>query len=372
MPHKSASNYSVNSNGGIYRPGCTYPIEKKFDVAINYLELLKKGNGAKPTVDSVAKSSRVGWDFAKKVMMEVQDYNCVLPPPVPNESELRQRGVGSKSLTPEEEVFLLWLRFEDPHRSNQSYVNSLYASFGKQVSTTFISEWFKCRFDHKGNFKVPSLEPLDKYKPENIAAYLEFLQFRSSVDPSRFKFIDEKGLKGTDLFYRKARQDPVTGIMDAMPVDGDFRNTYNLIAAIASDFQKSPIVAIAGPDNGKSANFIAFIIHLLEKQWFNKYDILVLDNWIGHVAGESDILQDLLWNAPGPDGQPLRILVKTLPTRSPELNPIELIFQTMVQRLKAVSLEDRPHHDAILYYLDLVLKSISHELVLKTMIHDGC
>lgn len=34
----------------------------------------------------------------------------------------------------------------------------------------------------------------------------------------------------------------------------------------------------------------------------------------------------------------MNILVKYLPTRSPELNPIELIFQILVQRMKGESL----------------------------------
>ena len=42
----------------------------------------------------------------------------------------------------------------------------------------------------------------------------------------------------------------------------------------------------------------------------------------------------------GPDGQPMYIYVAFLPTRSPELNPIELLFNVLVQRLKRECLSD--------------------------------
>ena len=35
-----------------------------------------------------------------------------------------------------------------------------------------------------------------------------------------------------------------------------------------------------------------------------------------------------------PGARKMNILVKYLPTRSPELNPIELVFQVLVQRMK--------------------------------------
>mmetsp|Transcript_22404 Transcript_22404/g.48509 ORF Transcript_22404/g.48509 Transcript_22404/m.48509 type:complete len:131 (+) Transcript_22404:595-987(+) len=87
-------------------------------------------------------------------------------------------------------------------------------------------------------------------------------------------------------------------------------------------------------DTNDAASYMAFIILALLSGYFNRWDIFVLDNWTGHLNAEAAMLEDLLWNYAGPDGLPMRILVVYLPTRSPELNPIELVFQILVQRLK--------------------------------------
>ena len=55
--------------------------------------------------------------------------------------------------------------------------------------------------------------------------------------------------------------------------------------------------------------------------FFESYDVLVLDNWSGH----NDI-EDMMLRC-------FRVLVIFLPTRTPEWNPKELIWNSLVQRL---------------------------------------
>jgi transposase len=45
-----------------------------------------------------------------------------------------------------------------------------------------------------------------------------------------------------------------------------------------------------------------------------------------HTGGEAEIVEDLLWNA-------IQVLIMFLPTRSPELNPIELDFHILARRI---------------------------------------
>ena len=45
-------------------------------------------------------------------------------------------------------------------------------------------------------------------------------------------------------------------------------------------------------------------------------------------------LSDWLWNGPALDGEPLRILLLPLPTRSSKLNLIELVWHVLVMRVK--------------------------------------
>ena len=54
----------------------------------------------------------------------------------------RATGVGVRSLDEDDENLLLFLRYQDPTRSNQSYVEHLYLYHGTVVSESLISIWF--------------------------------------------------------------------------------------------------------------------------------------------------------------------------------------------------------------------------------------
>jgi len=143
----------------------------------------------------VSKLTSVGRGFVAKVKEELRLHENILRP-----DEIVQRratGVGVRSLDEDDENLLLFLRYQDPTRSNQSYVEHLYLYHGTVVSESLISNWFAYRFDHSGKFRVPNLIPVDKFKPENIVRYLDFVLFMSTIqDPRRLKFGDEKHLDG--------------------------------------------------------------------------------------------------------------------------------------------------------------------------------
>jgi transposase len=52
-----------------------------------------------------------------------------------------------------------------------------------------------------------------------------------------------------------------------------------------------------------------------------------MDNASIHTGQEADIAEDLLWEAS-------QVLVVFLPTRSPELTPIELVFHILSRRIR--------------------------------------
>lgn len=68
--------------------------------------------------------------------------------------------------------------------------------------------------------------------------------------------------------------------------------------------------------------------------WFHPFDVLVFNNAAIHEKGYNYDLREFLWEPLGLDGSPLQILLLPLPTRLPELNPIELLWNTLVMRLK--------------------------------------
>ncbi len=60
-------------------------------------------------------------------------------------------------------------------------------------------------------------------------------------------------------------------------------------------------------------------------------NVLVMDNVAIHHCRELSALEDVLWDE-------FQIAILFLPTRAPELNPIELLWNIMVQRMKIIDL----------------------------------
>jgi len=284
----------TNQFGGLYEPGKAYSITKKLQVAEKIRELFA-ATGRYPTNVEVGQLCCVGDRFVAKVRREMEEHNRVLHP-----DEIVQRratGVGSIALDEDDESVLLFLRYTDPTRSNQSYVEHLFYQTGKVVSESLISDWFAHRFDHSGKFKVPDLVAMDKFKPENISKYLFHVAFVASItDWTRFKFGDEKHLDGAEIYKKKVRGDPFTGIVPSILVGGDFRKRYNINAIMSLCPLKPPLFISIEEETNDAASFLGVILSALDAGFFNFGDIFVLDNWTGHSNGEADILEELLWN----------------------------------------------------------------------------
>ena len=107
------------------------------------------------------------------------------------------------------------------------------------------------RFEHTGGFRKPNIVPIDKFKPENIARLLEFTTHLETFwDHTTFNFLDEKHLINKDVLPNWQRADPTTGYMECIPVSGDFRDTYNLIAVISANPDKNlPVNYVIGREN---------------------------------------------------------------------------------------------------------------------------
>ncbi len=80
-----------------------------------------------------------------------------------------------------------------------------------------------------------------------------------------------------------------------------------------------------------AAVFSKTVIRMVATGFLRQRDVLVLDNAAIHHYRESTTLGDYLWYEHG-------ILITFLPTRAPELNPIEQMWNILMQRLKNVAL----------------------------------
>ena len=252
-----------------------------------------------------------------------------------------------------EELFLLALRAEKPARSNREYIVHLYTYYVTVVSSTFITEWFKTRFDHKGSFRKPNIVPLDKFRAENVIRFIEYkLKCQLLFDHSRFCFIDEKHLVNSDSVPKK------TTLLSNLEKNG-----------LHCSKQRFPrYVQSHGLHQWKSfEGEVCSCAYNGQRKWHSccLYDeIIVMDNAAIHTGGASAHLERFLGEKVV-DGRPLHILVVYLPTWSPELNPIELVFHIFARRV----IRHRLRHDfdavdrAIIRFGTQVLDEILYEIL---------
>ena len=120
---------------------------------------------------------------------------------------------------------------------------------------------------------------------------------------------------------------------------GKFFSLYHYKKTFISPFMFSIVIfdknlKNTGQKNHDSVSFRLFIEESIATEWLRPYDILIYDNAAIHQQGYNGDLAELLWNSLALDGEPLHILLLPLPTRSPEINPIKLVWNIMVQRVK--------------------------------------
>ena len=145
------------------------------------------------------------------MLHELRDHGHVIDPKVAKEK--KDQLPGALTLDNEDEHVLLALRDQDPHRSLASYKYHLQVTTGTIASKTVLCKWFKHRFHIRGSLRKTLIIPRDKYKPANILRYTQYLEVMSQMDHKRLKFVDEKSLKGSEIFNRKGRVDPLTSIL---------------------------------------------------------------------------------------------------------------------------------------------------------------
>ena len=101
-------------------------------------------------------------------------------------------------------------------------------------------------------------------------------------------------------------------------------------------------------------------------------EIIIMDNAAIHSKKAAKNVQDFLWSSEVND-KPLHMLIIWLPTRAPELNPIELIFHIFARRLRSFCYQTGgvAEPNAVLHQAQKVLDELTLEDVLKCCIHCG-
>lgn len=174
--------------------------------------------------------------------------------------------------------------------------------------------------------------PYDKFKPANYEKALVYLTVITMMDPGCIKFGDEKHLEGKELYCRRVRRNVITGEVPGIMTHPDFRERYTIVGFCGIDLRVSPLRYGISVNTNDAAIFSDQIVMALSLGWLLPGDILVLDNAAIHSGGDNSDLENWLWLN-------FRVFLIYLPARTPEWNPIELVWNILVQRLNVFCLQ---------------------------------
>ena len=134
------------------------------------------------------------------------------------------------------------------------------------MSESTISQFFLQGFPIRGQ---------DKFKPENVVQYFEYVDFIATVDPRRLKFGDEKLLKGAKVFCRKGCRNVLTGETPSFMVNGDFCNTYSIISFCRINKKTPPLSFVMHDEKNDATSFSEAITGAIAERFLCQRDILV-------------------------------------------------------------------------------------------------
>lgn len=322
-----AAGRDTSSRGRFYTNGAAYSMDLKLEVANTYQQLASQSTSGRPSLSRVADIHRVDPGFVKKIESELWRHGRVLSPQEIRADQGRPVGPGSISLTQFEQYVVIRLYYEEPTRTLRSYVEKLWYLTGTKVSLDTIRNLLLHGFPHKGSLVKPNLVPYDKFKPENQVRAFEYLKAVYDLHPDKVVFGDEKHLKSEELFSKKVRKDPLTGETPPVFTDPDFRNAYNITGFCSINTRKvKPIWFQLFKGINNAAQFYDTCVMARNDGFFEPFDVLLIDNATVHNE-----VAEMLWNT-------ARVHVLFLPARCPEWNPKELVWRSLVSRMRSTPL----------------------------------
>jgi hypothetical protein len=148
------------------------------------------------------------------------------------------------------------------------------------------------------------------------------------------KFADKKHRKGQKVFNRYGRRCPLTGELEPVIVNPDFRNSHTIIGCCGIAPDAPPFYFWMLDGTNDVSTFSEFVYSMAVDGFLRNGDVLVIDNASIHRYHDLAVLEEIFW-------EDYKILLIFMPTRSPELNPIELMWNILVRHLRRVPLTGR-------------------------------
>ncbi|KAL3779012.1 hypothetical protein ACHAWO_010742 [Cyclotella atomus] len=240
----------------------------------------------------------------------------------------------------------------EPSRTNVSYVERLYVMTGTITSTSTVSRWFNHYFPISGGFRKPNLVLIDKFKQENFWRAEEYLEAIATIAPKKLRFGDEELKKGAEVYCRRTRRCVLTA-------PSDFRNAYSVYGMCGIDESTPALYWRIHTSYNDSVEFSYDVERACCLGYLRAGDVLVLDNAAIHTGKSNKYLDDFVWTNFG-------VFILFLPTRTPEWNPQELVWQVMVKGMQHYLLrvlrEVSSHSPA--HAANKVLGTIDHKMMI--------
>ena len=344
---KTAPVILKNKNGGYYTPGKAFGRDKWYELADLYDKLLESYGEC--SAKRLAQLGNVSKNSAEKAMF-YYDIGIVVPPYVRQGNG--RHGVGSiAGMSMHHHQFVYQLYTENPSLPLDGYVQQLFDKFGLVVGTTTIQRWFMQIGPFKGTMRVTSRFPSGRNSwatTEMLRLYLDFIV--RIHDHKKLVFADEKPMKEIDI-YGCVRRDPLLGGTPYHEMEANVKNRYSILSAVTLKTGNiKPVEYVILEATTDSCLFLQFVRILLERGTIARGDVFVVDNCSVHLQGDNVGIQEELFVMYG-------ILMITLPPYHPDYNPTELVFNTLLQRLKSARaryncLSANDFVDAICLFLD--------------------
>jgi len=161
------------------------------------------------------------------------------------------------------------------------------------------------------SWKILDVRKMEKYTAKNIAKYIIHILYASKIPIQKLKFMDESGLR------RRKGVGPIGERVTATyPSQLGKKLNIMLLTSLANDV---PFYFEVYNDNTDQFQVYKFIVNAIATGYIVPGDYLILDNASFHYGKYTftNLIQLLQSNG---------IQLIFLPTYSPELNPVELVF----------------------------------------------
>ena len=222
----------------------------------------------------------------------------------------------------------------NPTQHIQEMVSDL-GKLGYKVSASYVARIFQ---KWRWSWKKPEYKQLNKCTHKNIQYYISYLRWLHSKSTwDNIKFLDEvhfvpKGnsllLNSNQLDLRRNRALGPKGssvtLVDTHMLDSDH---YSITALVQLHEDHPVVISAPRKESNSQIDFLKFLADAIAGGYLIPGDTLVLDNASVHSGKDTfQALYELL--------SICNIELVYLPTYSPELNPIELVFMWVKRYLR--------------------------------------